>query len=219
MRSGYRLYGQAVIGGITPCYSMLSTTATLPTAVSESIISAVAMTASAAATVSIIIDQIYALGLPCGNEKPARGLSTGAKAGIGIGATVAGLLLIGLCLFVGILLGKRRSRRANEHTDYYQPKQKNMSGNESYGFAANRTDDPNKPHSSWASQAPIVLPPVEMGTSLRSEIYEIGDSERAASPQSPGNTDMASIPESNRPTSNLPAYEARDEKLSERLSY
>jgi hypothetical protein len=214
MRSGYRLYGQVVIGGITPCFSMLSTTATLPAAVSESIVSEAAMTASATATVSVIIDRIYALGLPCGDE-PARGLSTGAKAGIGIGATVAGLLLLGLCIFIGVLLGKRRSRHANDHTDYYQPTQKNpMSAGDSY-----HSNDPNKPHSSWASQAPIVLPPVEMGTSLRNEIYEIGDSERAASPQSPGNTDMASIPETDRPTAHLPAYEARDEKFDQRLSY
>src|ERR1700712_1290317 len=109
MRSGYRLYDQGGIGGITLFYSMLSTIIPLPPSASNSIISAVAVTASATATVSVIINRVYALSLPCAEES-SHGLSTGVKAGIGVGAGVGGLLLLGVCWFICAGVRKRRSR-------------------------------------------------------------------------------------------------------------
>jgi hypothetical protein len=180
------------------------------------------VTASATATVSVIINQIYALGLPCADE-PTHGLSTGAKAGIGVGAGIGGLLLLGLFLLICVCVGKRRLRRGKENTSYDQPPEKQMSPstgamttpvgigspyightspqfqlhNLSYGFPANQAYNANQPHASWASQTPSVppqyqLPAVEMDAPQRRETYEIGNRERAASP---GNTDIVSSAE------------------------
>ncbi|KAK5037067.1 hypothetical protein LTR13_004872 [Exophiala sideris] len=62
-------------------------------------------------TISVIVNEVFALGLPCAdnpNEKHS-GLSTGAKAGIGVGVGVAALLLI-LALWACIAV--RHHRRA-----------------------------------------------------------------------------------------------------------
>jgi hypothetical protein len=105
---------------------MLSTTIPIPSAVSNSITSAVAETASSAtATVSVIINQVFALGLPCSGESKS-GLSTGAEAGIGVGAGVGGLLLIGLIVFTMVLVGKKRLKQRQQappmaNTSYYPP--------------------------------------------------------------------------------------------------
>lgn len=185
--SGYSLYGQAIVGN-TPCYSMLSTIVPVPSAVSNSIISAVAQTASATATVSVIINQVFALGLPCADE-PASGLSTGAKAGIGVGAGVGGLLLIGFVLLVLICIGKKRLRKRQLppplSTGYHQPQAKQMSAStggmtspasigsppvgqmspqfhsqsDSLGFPARSAVYSAQSHTSWGSQPVVTNPP------------------------------------------------------------
>jgi hypothetical protein len=201
---------------------MLSTIVPLPTSISNSIISAVAATVSATATVSVIINQVYALGLPCADES-TRGLSTGARAGIGVGAGVGGLLLLSLFLLIYIYVGKGRLGCGKGNTSYYQPPEKQVSPstgamttpvgigspytgqtslqfqphNLSYGFPANQAYNAKQPHASWASQTPSVPPQyrltaVEMETPQRRETYEIGNGERAACP---GNTDIVSSAE------------------------
>jgi hypothetical protein len=84
-----------------------------------SISSAFAATLSAKSTtvaVSILINQVFALSLPCADdhEEEPTGLSTGAKAGIGVGAGVGGLILLGLALWFCLLARKRRQRRRAE---------------------------------------------------------------------------------------------------------
>lgn len=110
---------------------MLSTIVPIPSAVSNSITSAVAETASATATVSVVINEVFALGLPCAGSGHS-GLSTGAKAGIGIGAGVGGLLLVGLVIFIMFLVGKRRLKKRQQspttiNTSYYPLQEKHMS--------------------------------------------------------------------------------------------
>ena len=114
-KRGYSLYGQAIVGQ-TPCYTVLSTTISVPQTVLASISSAVVATTSVKSTtvaVSVIINQVFALGLPCAdddNDEPT-GLSTGAKAGIGVGAGVGGLILLGLALWFCLLAHKRRQKK------------------------------------------------------------------------------------------------------------
>jgi hypothetical protein len=163
---------------------MLSTTVSIPPSVSNSISSAVAKTAFATATVSVIINQVFALGLPCG-DKPASGLSTAAKVGIGVGAGVGGLLLLGFILFVLTRIGKRRLQKRQPpppiDTTYRQPQAKHMSAStaamsspasmgssylgqaspqfhpqsDSYGFPARSALSGMQSHGSWSMQ-PVV---------------------------------------------------------------
>src|SRR5436309_15952422 len=92
IKRGYSLYGQAIVGQ-TPCYTVVSTTISVPQTVLASISSVVAETISVKSTtaaVSVIINQVFALSIPCADDSESKstGLSTGAKAGIGGGASV-----------------------------------------------------------------------------------------------------------------------------------
>jgi hypothetical protein len=88
----------------------------VPQTVLASISSAIAQTISAKSTtaeVSVIINQVFALSLPCGDASSNNsGLSTGAKAGIGVGAAVGGLILITLAVWFGFVAHKHRQKKA-----------------------------------------------------------------------------------------------------------
>lgn len=99
---------------------MLSSTMSIPQPVLASISSAVAATISAKSTtaaVSVIVNQVFALSLPCGpyadggDDDDHYGLSTGAKAGIGVGAGVGGLILITLAIWFCVVRPKQRQNR------------------------------------------------------------------------------------------------------------
>jgi hypothetical protein len=84
-----------------------------------SISSAVAATISVKSTtaaVSVIINQVFALSLPCaddgGDNGESTGLSTGAKAGIGVGAGVGGLILLFALSFCLLAYKRRQKKRA-----------------------------------------------------------------------------------------------------------
>ena len=118
-KRGYSLYGQAIVGQ-TPCYTVVSTTISVPQTVLASISSAAAASLSVNSTtaaVSVIINQVFALSLPCADDDDddeSTGLSTRAKAGIGVGAGVGGLILLGLALWFCLLARKRRQKKSAE---------------------------------------------------------------------------------------------------------
>jgi hypothetical protein len=118
--SGYSLYGQGIIGQ-TPCYTAISKTVSVPQSVLASISSAVAATISVQTTtavVSVVINQVFALSLPCGgDERESSGLSTGAKAGIGVGAAAGGLILITLAIWLCLIVRKRRQKKEMQARD------------------------------------------------------------------------------------------------------
>lgn len=173
---------------------------------SASIVSAVAETASTTATVSVIVNQVYALGLPCAVELET-GLSTGAKAGIGVGAGVGGLIVI--CLITIIILMYRRNKNSQRRESaYHEALEKQMAASTNTGSSTapfstpymmqspvsphiplgspmSTTYDPS--HGSWQSQArTLVLPhhnmrPVEMQADGH-QIHEIGEKERPVTP-------------------------------------
>jgi hypothetical protein len=65
--------------------------------------------------VSVIINQVFALSLPCGNgQKKSSGLSTGAKAGIGVGAAAGCLILITLAIWLCLIVRKRRQKKETQ---------------------------------------------------------------------------------------------------------
>ena len=112
------MYGQGIVGQ-TPCYTVVSKTFSVPQTVLASISSAVAATITAQSTtaaVSVIINQVFALSLPCaddgGDNGESTGLSTGAKAGIGVGAGVGGLILLFALSFCVVAYKRRQMRRA-----------------------------------------------------------------------------------------------------------
>jgi hypothetical protein len=202
MNRGYSLYGQALVGGITPCYSMLTTAMPLPASVSSSVVSAIAITASTAATVSVIVNEVYALGLPCADEPTGEGgLSTGAKIGIGVGAGVGGLLLLGLAFLAGIYVRRLMAGQRQQAATPSQPQDKYGTPNQyvttpttsmsspqpgqtphqfpntmMYSFPPNQSYNANMPHASWISQSsipPQYRPPtVELQVSEHREFHE-----------------------------------------------
>ncbi|OQV05293.1 hypothetical protein CLAIMM_10059 [Cladophialophora immunda] len=119
---GFTTYGQSIIGNL-PCVSTLTTTLSPDSAVLASITSMVSAslvaqseTATTTPTVNVIVNQVWALGLPCADDEEGgeeggdhTHLSTGAKVGIGVGVGVAVLLLIG---FLWACLAVRHRRRA-----------------------------------------------------------------------------------------------------------
>ncbi|KIW93858.1 uncharacterized protein Z519_05173 [Cladophialophora bantiana CBS 173.52] len=114
---GFTTYGQSIIGNL-PCVSTLTTTISPDSAVLASITSVVSASLAAQSTmttptINVIVNQVWALGLPCADdnakEENHTHLSTGAKIGIGVGVGVAALLLIG---FLWACLAVRHRRRA-----------------------------------------------------------------------------------------------------------
>lgn len=107
--SGYQLWN-APLGGETPCYSSLSSTLvppavpvgttsqeiTLPANVTAAVSTQPISTANQKPT-SAIVNIVYAIRYPV---EPSSGLSTGAKAGIGAGAGVAGIAIITLSILL-----------------------------------------------------------------------------------------------------------------------
>ncbi|KAK5447838.1 hypothetical protein LTS15_009337 [Exophiala xenobiotica] len=122
---GFSHYGQSIIGNL-PCVSTLTTTVYSPDpSVLSSITSVISASMVAASTtstptVSVIINQVFALGLPCAdNAEEDQGdhthLSTGAKAGIGAGVGLAALFVIlGLWACLAIRHRRRKKMRALE---------------------------------------------------------------------------------------------------------
>ena len=96
----------------TPCVKALATPLSQPSDVASSLdIIAASITSDAAGsfrTITVNGNSQFALSLPV--QEKASGLSTGAKAGIGAGAAVGGLALIGL---VGGLFYMRRKKNNN----------------------------------------------------------------------------------------------------------
>ncbi|KIX99785.1 uncharacterized protein Z520_04421 [Fonsecaea multimorphosa CBS 102226] len=119
--SGFTTYGESIIGNL-PCVSTLTTTISPDSAVLASITSMVSASLAAQSTmttttptINVIVNQVWALGLPCaddeegGEEGDHTHLSTGAKVGIAVGVGVGGLLIIG---FLWACLAVRHRRRA-----------------------------------------------------------------------------------------------------------
>lgn len=158
--SGYKLFGQSIIGNM-PCFSVLtSSVIQLPTSVVASISSAVississvgsgvsssaaSVTTVATPTVSVIINEIFALGLPCAEEEGGSshsGLSTGAKVGIGLGSAGAFLLLLLLWAFL-----------AAQHKKHKKEKET------AQGQTPNQPWSPTSKHISAVSTMPPVSP-------------------------------------------------------------
>lgn len=79
----------------------------------SSVVAASISVNSTTAAVSVIINQVFALSLPCADDNNKTDLSTAAKAGIGVGAGVGGLIL-GLALWFCLLARKRRQKKSAE---------------------------------------------------------------------------------------------------------
>ncbi|KAH0556767.1 hypothetical protein GP486_005444 [Trichoglossum hirsutum] len=117
---GYLLWN-TLLGGITPCYSTLPTNTqpppisktitTTPSASQAKLTSTVTETTTVTPSVSqvkvtsTVVNVVYAMQYPV--KKPASGLHTSAKAGIGAGSALAGLLALATLLF---WLFRRRQR-------------------------------------------------------------------------------------------------------------
>lgn len=219
---------------------MLSTVVPIPSSVSNSISSVVAQTASATATVSVIINQVFALGLPCADDSDG-GLSTGAKAGIGVGAGVGGLLLIGLILFILVRVGRKRLQKrqapAPFNTAHYQPQEKRMTAStgtmsppagmgspymgppspqfrpqdHSYGFARSSAFEPQQSHASWGIQTPVAMPP-RYRSPIEMQAPTAHEIDNSGRTINAGNQDLISSESSNPHTSDISAYESQQER-------
>ena len=110
--SGFQVYSQVLVGNYPPCVSTLTVPMTADSSVLASISSAAAASVATATTttITVIVNQVFAVGLPCADNVKEHGnhLTTAAKAGIGAGAGVFGLLLIG---FIWCWLAVRHRRR------------------------------------------------------------------------------------------------------------
>lgn len=70
-------------------------------------------------SVHVIVDQVYALSLA---SKPhGKSLSTGVQAGIGVGASVAGLAVLGLLLWSLLLRRRLREEKMARRTESLPP--------------------------------------------------------------------------------------------------
>lgn len=112
---GYNLNQQA-IGGQIPCFSSLANPITPPVLPSTELASyaAVRNTPTSAITVSSIVNIVYAIHYPVASPSP--GLSTGAKAGIGIGTTIA-TFSIGILAFMLIWQRRKHKRELQQERD------------------------------------------------------------------------------------------------------
>lgn len=192
---------------------------------------------------SVIINQVFALGLPCADDNAGgSGLSTGAKAGIGVGAGVVGLLLISSILFLLVRVGKKRLRRRQPppplNTGYHQPQEKHMSTSTgampspfgpgsshnghgssqlypestAYGFSTSPALGLKQSHASWGSQPTINVPP-QYRPPVEMQAPQRYEIGNDERAASPRNQDMISGEESNAPTSSVSAYETQRERL------
>jgi hypothetical protein len=105
---GYLLWGD-LLGGVTPCFSTLSTYLTPPPAVAK--VSTVYISGSPIRTTSTIINVVYARNYPV---SPPTGLDTSAKVGIGVGVGITGAL----AGITSLLLLRRWWRRRPEPSRY-----------------------------------------------------------------------------------------------------
>ena len=90
------------MGGITPCYSTVSTYLTPPPVAQASTVS---ISGSPVTVTSTIVNVVFARNYPVASSS---GLDTGGKAGVGVGVSLAGLCSAGLLFF---LLWRRRKRQ------------------------------------------------------------------------------------------------------------
>jgi hypothetical protein len=105
---GYSLWGDD-LGGITPCFSTLSTYLAPPPI---TVPATATLSTSQSVITSTIVNVVYARNYPVTAQNR---LNTGAKAGIGVGAGVAGLASLGLLIF---LLRRCSERRRRENSWY-----------------------------------------------------------------------------------------------------
>jgi hypothetical protein len=86
IHSGFSMYDQAVpSGGSTPCFSSLESPLRFPTT-----------TGGYSSYTPAITEEVFALSLPL---QPHSGLSTGSKAGIGVGAAVGSIAILSAIWF------------------------------------------------------------------------------------------------------------------------
>ncbi|KAF2457311.1 hypothetical protein BDY21DRAFT_372087 [Lineolata rhizophorae] len=106
--SGYALWNQKV-GAATPCYSSLSSNKSpppIPVVVSDADATTESVGLPTGSTpTSAIVNIVYAIQFPVRSQDA---LSTGAKAGIGVGATLGGIALASLIFGVWWLLRRRK---------------------------------------------------------------------------------------------------------------
>jgi hypothetical protein len=108
---GFTIYGQEIFGQ-TPCYTVLSTSFAVPSAVLAQIsaikseILATATTSAPTISVNVVENEVFALSLP---HTKQSGLSTATQVGIGVGSTAAGFAF--LFLILSILLRRYRRKR------------------------------------------------------------------------------------------------------------
>src|SRR5277367_3802937 len=109
---GYNLWN-SLLGGATPCYSSLSSTLVPPTVpvspidritAPNSIATTPSTTANQKPT-SAIVNIVYAVQFTL---QPSPGLSTGAKAGIGVGAGIAGAAIF---MLIGLLIWRTKMKK------------------------------------------------------------------------------------------------------------
>jgi hypothetical protein len=112
---GYVLW-YTPLGGQVPCFSTLSSTLS-PPPIPQSLITAISPTTATSSIpkpISAIVNIAYAIYYPV--NPPASTLSTGTQAGIGAGAGIAGLAIVGLLAFFIIRKIRRRDKDRNTFT-------------------------------------------------------------------------------------------------------
>jgi hypothetical protein len=115
LRRGYNLWN-SLLGGATPCYSLLSSTLIPPTVPVTPIdritaptnIATTPSTTSNQKPTSAIVNIVYAVQFTL---QPSPGLSSGAQAGIGVGAGVAGIAIFTL---MGLFIWRTKKRKTAE---------------------------------------------------------------------------------------------------------
>lgn len=106
--SGYSLF-TSDFGGQTPCYSPLNHVAAVPTLTAGLAGEPTDTSKPTSAVINIVWAVYYQV------QTPSHGLSTGAMAGIGVGAALGGLALIGTLIFVLWRAKRSRHRQAQAY--------------------------------------------------------------------------------------------------------
>jgi len=98
------LWNAALIGSATPCYSSATSyldpppiPVTLSESTSASSLSAAAPSTTTQKATSAVVNVVFAVQFPL---QPSANLSTGAKAGIGVGASIGGIAIFTLAGFL-----------------------------------------------------------------------------------------------------------------------